>query len=238
MRYSAIRTALAGGVLLVAGGLTGCAVGPAPEPQPAPVESVEASPEADHVAAQQRRLRERQQRIDRLLELAEQALANDRLRYPEDDNAFDWYQRVLDLDELNADAHWGMQRITQRYLTLAEQAFAAGRPVRAESMLRGALQVAATPAQVQAVRDKYRDQLDKVFALASADLGARNAAIREELAAIARRAREADSRLLIVARNDAEGRWMYQQMREAVDGYRLRGNIEIAPRPRVVLIDL
>ncbi len=105
-------------------------------------------------------------------------------------------------------------------------------------MLRGALQVAATPAQVQAVRDKYRDQLDKVFALASADLGARNAAIREELAAIARRAREADSRLLIVARNDAEGRWMYQQMREAVDGYRLRGNIEIAPRPRVVLIDL
>lgn len=221
--------------------VTGCVSGPEPETAalaPAPAAAAKA-PEVDIVAEQQRRLRERQRQIDELLGLAEQALDEDRLMLPADDNAFMWYKQVMELDELNPPAHWGMRQITQRYLELAEQAFAAAQPSRAEYLLNSALQVAATPQQVQLIRDKYRDQLkDKVFALPEADLQHRNPAIQQRLAEIANQAKDQSSRLLIVARNDAEGRWIYQQMRNAVDGYRLRGNIEVGQHPRIVLIDL
>jgi hypothetical protein len=74
--------------------------------------------------------------------------------------------------------------------------------------------------------------------LSSDLLAARGDAIKSQLAAVAEEARQADSRLLIVARSDSEGRWMYRQMRESVVGYRLRGNIEIASQPKIVLIDM
>lgn len=193
----------------------------------------------DVVEAQQQRLQERLEKTARLLALAEDALSNDRLMHPAEDSAFKWYQQVIELDELNADAHWGMHRITQRYFELAEQAYATGRPARAEQMLRNALQVAATPAQVEAIRAAYRDQYkDNTFALAPDALSARSSGVLARLADIAKRAREHESRLLIVARNDAEGRWIYQQMRTAVDGYRLRGNIEVGTNPHIVLVDL
>lgn len=236
MKCSAVRLALFGvcGVLLAGCVATSSTLKPAPKPAP-----VAAKPVPDRVAQQQQRLQQRQQKIARLLELAEDALAHDRLMHPAEDNAYDWYRQVLDLDELNTDAHWGMHRITQRYLQLAERAFKEGKPNRAEAMLKGALQIAATPAQAEAIRAKYREQMrDKVFALSAADLRARNQAVQERLGKIARIARERKSRLLIVAHNDAEGRWIYKQMRTAVDGFRLRGNIELGSQAQVVLIDL
>ena len=45
------------------------------------------------------------------------------------------------------------------------------------------------------------------------------------------------SRFVIVARNDAEGRWIYKSMQQAIEGYRLRGNIKMGKRPKVTLID-
>lgn len=235
MRQSAIlRTFVVLGPLL----LSACA-GPGPNTEAPPEVVVAPAPRLDIVEAQQQRLRERQQKIRHLLELAEQALAADRLRYPPEDNAFDWYQQVIELDELNADAHWGMKRITSRYFELAEEAYASGRPARAEALLKGALQVAATPAQVEALREAHGSQYrDNRFALSPQALSARNGSVRQQLADIARRAVAQESRLLIVARNDAEGRWIYKQMRDAVDGYRLRGNIEVGDHPHIQLIDL
>lgn len=212
-----------------------CASAPPPAPEVAPA----TEPKIDPVEAQQQRLSDRQEKINALLALAGQALASDRLMHPAEDNAFDWYLQVIALDELNADAHWGMRRITLRYFELAKQAFASGQSARAEQMLRGALQVAATPAQVDEIRAAYRQQFaDKTFALSPQGLSSRSSSVLERLAEIARRARDQESRLLIVARNDAEGRWIYAQMRAAVDGYRLRGNIELGEHPHIVLVDL
>lgn len=192
---------------------------------------------AGQVAPQQEKaVRERQLRT--LLALAQQALADDRLRSPRDDNAYDWYQQVLAIDELNAEAHWGMQQITARYLALAEQAFGSGRLEVAEQMLFGAEQVAATPAQARALRDKFRQQFsDNEFRLDTTALSARNQSAQQQLTALARTL-TAQQRLLIVARNDTEGRWIYQQMRTAIDGFRLRGNIELGRVPRVIVIDM
>jgi len=55
------------------------------------------------------------------------------------------------------------------------------------------------------------------------------------LAAIAKRARECGAFFLITAPNDSTARWMFSVMREAVEGYRLRGNIELSAQTGVRL---
>jgi hypothetical protein len=52
---------------------------------------------------------------------------------------------------------------------------------------------------------------------------------------IAKKARELDAFFLITAPNDDQARWMFSVMREAVQGYRLRGNIELSGRVAVRL---
>ena len=130
-------------------------------------------------------------------------------------------------------------QITERYLQLAEQAFSRGSKGKGELMLQRALSIAATVEQAESVRSRFKAQpSEREFLLATADLTVRNDIIAARLVELAQIARKAQSRLLIVARNDAEGRWIYRKMREAVDGHRLRGNIDIGSVPRIVLLDL
>ncbi len=216
-----------GWLILIVLPLAACVQAP---PKPAPVEPV-----VDLAA--QREAERHHLRV--LLANAEKALAADRLMVPVTDNAYSWYRDVLALDELNPEAHWGMKQITARYLQLAEQAFVSGRREEAERMLEGAEKISATPQQIAALRDRYRQQSsDNEVYLPVAELAERGEKIQQRLTALAQQAKESQSRLLIVARNDSEGRWIYQQMRTAVDGYRLRGNIEVGRVPRIVFIDL
>jgi ABC-type branched-subunit amino acid transport system substrate-binding protein len=69
-------------------------------------------------------------------------------------------------------------------------------------------------------------------------LDERGDAIVWRLTEIAVKAMRAKSRITIVSRSDAEGRWMYQQMREVLAEYRLRGNIVQGQVPKIILIDL
>ena len=182
---------------------------------------------------------QRRHRLRLMLANAQQALADDRLMLPVSGSAYSWYQQVLAQDELNAEAHWGMQQITLRYLQLAEQAFQSRRIDKAEQMLQRAEFIAASPAQTNAIRERYPQTVtDNEILLATRDLSARGGAIQSQLKMLAQQAKAGQSRLLIIARSDNEGRWIYQQMRSAVEGYRLRGNIEIGVVPRIVLLDL
>lgn len=99
-----------------------------------------------------------------------------------------------------------------------------------DAVRAGGEQLLAKPATEVALQHRYF--LDR------RDLAAKNLDIKSMLGNIAQHAKEQQSRLLIVARNDAEGRWIYQQMREAVKGFRLRGNIEYDAKPSVVLLDV
>ena len=183
---------------------------------------------------------QKQQRLQSLLALGRQALGAGRLMLPAEDNAYKWFMQALDIDDLSDQAHWGMRQITAQYMELAEQAFKSQRRGEAELMMARAMEVSATEQQCRALRVRYPEQKprDNEFFLSRGDLDARNVSIVNRLEIIARKARDRQSRLTIVARSDREGRWIYKQMRQAVDGYRLRGNIAIANRPKVVLIDL
>lgn len=176
------------------------------------------------------------------------ALAADRLMVPVDDSAYSWFKRVLQRDGTNQQAHWGMRQINDRYLEMAAAAFRRGDARQGEAMLERAGQIATSPQQLATLRQQYRALMPAALPPAGAeggsyllsvqDLTARNEQMVSLLAEVAQRARQVPSRLLIVARSDAEGRWIYQTMRDAVDGYRLRGNISRGDTPKVVLIDV
>lgn len=222
--------------------LVACAGSSAPPKSLPPSVSSAATAELEQkrkVALQASAAERQAEQLRYFLAYAQQAFADDKLMSPALDSAYYWYQQALSIDELNTEAHWGMRQITARYLQLADQAFSSGRIEHAERMLQGAGRVSATPKQLDELRQRYRlEAADNEFYLSQKDLLARNNNIQQQLFALAEQAKKNDSRLLIVARTDAEGRWIYKQMRTAVLGYRLRGNIELGRVPRVVLIDL
>lgn len=172
------------------------------------------------------------------------ALDNDHLTEPREGSAADYFGQVLDVAPDNAIALDGMRRLVARYVSLAEQAYSNGARAAAEGYLRkaephaipadGLTQLRQRWANTQAVKAKS----DNEFLLDVAALDARGEDITWRLTEIAVKAMRAESRITIVSRSDAEGRWIYQQMREVLAEYRLRGNIVQGQVPKVILIDL
>ncbi|MEE3326033.1 MAG: serine/threonine-protein kinase [Myxococcota bacterium] len=77
-----------------------------------------------------------------LLRGAQDALAEDRLRRPPGQNAFEKYQAVLKLDPANAAAKEGLSRVAGRYLALAKSALSKDDLEEAAHYLSEAIQVA------------------------------------------------------------------------------------------------
>lgn len=61
--------------------------------------------------------------------------------------------------------------------------------------------------------------------------------MRAYLQQLALRVQQQDSRILITARSDADGRWIYQQMRAGLSDYRLRANLQRGSAASVLLLD-
>ena len=77
---------------------------------------------------------------------------------------------------------------------------------------------------------------DVIHSLDARDLANRSDELMAQLASIAVQARESGAFFLITAPNDAQARWIYAQMQAAVEGHRLRGNIELGESPTIRLI--
>ena len=186
------------------------------------------------------KLAARNKMMNTFLMNAKLAMMDNRLMKPHNDNAYDWYNQVLSIDSRQPEAHRGMREIGRRYLDLAEQAYEAGDRGRAELLLDRALSVSASAKDVQLVKSRYPKpkSLANEFLLSANGVSQRSTQVKEQLKALAERARQLPSRIVIIARNDNEGRWIYKQMRLSVQGYRLRGNIQIGREPKIVLIDM
>ncbi len=221
--------------------ITACATAPAvpTKPLPAPVQPAPAKPKQPLT---------NKDIVVILLREAERALEQEHLTTPEHDNAYDRYLAVLQLDPGNQQATGGVQLIGQRYLALARSALAGSSIASAKRYLNRAQQILGENTLVAQLRNQIR-QTEKtmrapvqaahdanVIALPSTDLSHRDDLIKARLAEVAKQARDTDMAILIVARNDAEGRWIYKQMREAVEGYRLRGDIKIGHQPLIRLL--
>ena len=171
--------------------------------------------------------------IPDILYAALQALSEDRLLTPVDDNAHGRFKRVLAMDPKNELALEGLQDIVARYLQLAGESMNRGIFDEAETLLGRARFVDSSHPGIASAAEALRLEMnsdDLFFKLDYPSYSARSELAQNELADIARQTREHEAFFLITAPNDDLARWMVSVMREAVSGYRLRGNIELSSR--------
>jgi hypothetical protein len=181
---------------------------------------------------------DRQRVIADILYEGLQALDDDRLLTPIDDNAHARFKRVLAYDEGNELALEGLQSIVARYLELAQESIRRGLFDEAELMIDRARFVEFDHPGIDAVVEALqaeRNSGDLFFSLNNRDVSNRNQIAIDQLSEIARQAQQHAAFFLITAPNDDLARWMFSMMREAVYGYRLRGSIELAGRTTVRL---
>ena len=160
-----------------------------------------------------------------------QALDDNRLLTPVDDSAHARFARVLAYEPDNPIALQGIQDIIARYVDLSLYASRQGSFNEARLMLEQAAFVDPdhpSIAEAELALQAAMDSDDLFFPLDYPEFARRSELAQEQLAEIALQAREHSAFFLITAPNDELARWMFSIMRQAVDGYRLRGNIELA----------
>ncbi|MFN3163314.1 MAG: hypothetical protein ACE37N_07500 [Pseudohongiellaceae bacterium] len=127
----------------------------------------------------------------------------------------------------------GLEAIVLRYVELADDAIRQGLFDQAAELLDRARFVDDSHPAIAAAAQRLSQEEesgDLFFDLNASQIAARSDSVKDRLANIARQAREHEAFFLITAPSDEQARWMYSVMREAVAGYRLRGNIELASR--------
>ncbi len=228
-------------ILLTSSLLLRCASPDESEPpqQASPAEAIEELVEPAVVEPDPRVVEQARQRLiaDTLFE-GLQALDDNRLLTPVDDSAHARFARVLAYEPDNAIALQGMEDIVQRYLQLARENMGKGLFNEAEEMLERARFVNPEHASIEAVNTQLQAGMsadDMFYPLDYRELANRSELAQQELAEIALAAREQGAFFLITAPNDELARWMFSVMRQAVEGYRLRGNIELTSRTSVRL---
>lgn len=189
-----------------------------------------------------------QQVIRMLLLNGEYTLSRDQLLTPANDNAYDFFRAVLKLDPENQRAKGGLQGIVMRYVDLARQAAARGNYTQATTMLNNARIVDPDNLLIKEVSAALTEQIKSAppvqpyrggsneFLLDANLLGKNDPQILARIAEIAQKLKANDGLAMIIARTDVEGRWIYQKMRDAVPGYRVRGDIKLGSPPRVQIV--
>lgn len=189
--------------------------------------------------------------VSQLLYEADLALSADKLMTPIEDNAFDRYNAVLILQPGNEAALNGLHEIFNRYVLLTRDAIRSVEYGKARALLERARAVNSEAPTLHALEEelaqKQREWVrsqpqlkvspdQKEIELNVVGLNRRDVSMVEHLQNLAVQVRESDETLLIVARSDSEGRWIYQRMAEGVPGYRLRGDIRLGRIPKVLLL--
>lgn len=225
--------------------LCACATEPSPPAPDKPEAASKAVP--DTSTSEPEPAPTRAEKIEQWLSQADRALANDRLLSPLRDNAHDRYRAVLLYDPDNTRAISGLQAIALRYLDLARSAAARSALTQARGYLELADTVDPGNPLVEELRQSLQAQRErmasaealseegKVISLNPLLLHQRAESLVEELHALARRVSKSGEFVLIVSRTDAEGRWIYQQMRDGASDYVLRGDIKLGSPPRIQL---
>lgn len=224
------------GVLLVA--LTACQSAPKQEAAPAPVVQQVQVPVV---------LTAQQKMINSILAEADYCLSQKKLLNPIADNAHDRYRSVLLMDPNNERAKLGLQTISLHLVDQARTAARRGNMSEAQTLIKYARGVDNNPV-VQDAAETLRKQIGAVpvaksYTPAEGELvvdtkllQAKDPQLTKQLVGIAQKAKQTDQFVLITARTDADGRYIYQLLRNAVPGYLVRGDIKIGAPARVKLV--
>ncbi|MEE3183428.1 MAG: hypothetical protein VX266_05775 [Pseudomonadota bacterium] len=206
--------------------LTACSVTPTSSPPPS---SVQATTDWD--------------RVEYLLNRAEEAFKKDQLDAPTNDNAYAWYLRVLEIAPGEPVATYGLERIVERYIERAMDAIAREAWITARTELRFAEHIDPNSAGILVLRRQIK-MLEKAkrwsLTLPADDVRLRSRFASLKLKNFSATARTSNARVMIRAGSDADGRWMYEQLNDGPGNRRIRGEIEIGlpPQVRVVVMPL
>ncbi|MDC0598803.1 hypothetical protein OAP18_03080 [Gammaproteobacteria bacterium] len=171
-----------------------------------------------------------------ILFAAKNAFDDEQLMLPAGDNAYERYLQVLELDPGNSVALEGIQEIVEHYIGVADEFMEIGQYDNAQQWLDRAASIDTGNEDVLTAYQRLEEaRLIKVdyFSLDPVELNQQGAEIMSHLSEIGEFIKNSEATFLITARTDDEGRWIYKIMREAVGGYRLRGNIELGSRPGI-----
>jgi general secretion pathway protein A len=116
-----------------------------------PVEIVKTAPSSDEQVESQGGVREADEEVAALLNLAKTAMAENKLTVPSDDNAYTHYQAALKLDPENAEAKAGIQRIVRSYGQLANKQLSRGDRKTARLFASRGLKISPRDAQLLAL---------------------------------------------------------------------------------------
>ncbi|MDZ7923470.1 MAG: hypothetical protein U5M23_05285 [Marinagarivorans sp.] len=187
--------------------------------------------------------------IDRVLIKADEALLANRLTQPQHNNAYDRYRAVQSIDPSNARAQAGLEKIFDAYVRLAEAELQTGSPYHAqtfvsllESLYPGREKVRELRRRLASIpraapASSLDDYLVKSFDLNPVELQKRSESVKQVLVGLAQRVEKSHESIVIAARNDAEGRWIYQIMNKATPNYRVRGDMQIRSKPAIKLLE-
>lgn len=176
--------------------------------------------------------------INALLDQARLDVRHDRLTTPLDNNAHLYYTRVLALDPSNASAKQGIRHIAGKYLEWAIDDANAGNYHRAGYFLGKASAVDPNHPNIAAVRRLIREHRHSIkmnFYLAKPGLDHRTSRMVKQLHDIGRTVAKKHATVVITARSDSEGQWIYQQLNAATPD-RVRARLDIGDKPRIRLI--
>ncbi len=183
------------------------------------------------------------QKIELLLGRADTAFSMQALTEPASENAYDLYRAVVILDPTNQRGQEGIKKVAQAYPAQVEEAMNGKQYDAALRKLQKGLilfpnnpQLKQMDAQVRAAKLAQTRAAAKstLISLPPAELTAKTPAVETTLRNLAKRVAASNELLVINARSDAEGRWIYKTMKEAA-GARLRGDIKISSSPSIQL---
>jgi hypothetical protein len=172
--------------------------------------------------------------VEKLLREAEQAFVDHKLTTPVDDNAWFRYLRVLRLDPGNERASRGISDIVDKYMEWALEDIEAGYLHKARKYIARARGIDEEHPNLLAVErrleEKTTDFRETIW-LSPRELTDRSYALEKYLLDLGKQIQTENALVVIAARTDAEGRWIYQQLNKADPENRVRAQIKIEGRP-------
>jgi hypothetical protein len=162
-----------------------------------------------------------------LLTRADQALADDRLTAPAEDSALSIYSEILALDPDSESASRGFERIVERYIALALQALERRQYVTARSMLARGRLINSTHPSIEPTAEQIRLLSTAKRTKLNIDGNLQDDELQQKLRDLAQGIEGFDCRYVIWAKSDAQGRRIYQAMRNGENRVRVRAQILI-----------
>ncbi|MEH6471670.1 MAG: hypothetical protein V7752_10480 [Halopseudomonas sp.] len=174
-----------------------------------------------------------------LLDSADQAIKDRRLAQPRGNSAVDYYRQVLKIQPGYHEAQSGLENIVDRYIEWSDAAVRQGRLQQAHHYLAQARQIDPDAAEIEqaALRLKRLGKSQGGYTrLDRRQVKIKSPDLVQVLGRLADRIRAEDARVVIDAPTDSQGRWIYHQLNQRHEDYRVRANMRIESQPGVRLM--